>query len=375
MDKKAEEEKTSGLVSIDDVLQDNPFFPSNKEEDPKEELKVIEEEDLDILAQSGKNNIVVEDEGEELSSINSSEKQKQPVVPSDISNTLKESLKKLGIEDFSRAKEDGELENVEIKDIEVTSDLFEQLLEARINSIKEEAEKNKISIENTSELTQKLIEIEKAGGNISDVLDKKQRILDPMQSFDLGNLEGQVAAITMFMQLSQKYDAEDIEARIKLYQDQGVLQEKAQEFQQKTEDFFKDYVESTKKEAETAKIKAEEDRKIYRKDFVEKGLSIFELNDVTKKKVADFATKVKEDSKTDMYHALGKALADPTKASKIALFLLDEEEFVKQISKVKVREQQVRSSIILGTVKDSKSKKSDEFNLGTSTDGGLIPIE
>ena len=374
--KKTEDEtKNSGLVSIETIFNDDPFGFDQKEED-NDSSDNIEIKDKLIPAETE------EEEREEsetvedfFSSTNEDrEEQQKTEVPNPVSDSLKQSLKKLGIESYFKVNEAGEDEPVDLADTVVTPELFEELVLAHNKLVQEEASKNKISIDRVSDLTKQLIEIEDAGGDVTKVLREKQRVLDPMQAIDVSTKEGQVAAVVLFMQLTGK-DAEDIEARVKLYEERGDLATRAEEFQVETEKLFKAYVDKQKENALKETEKQKEFWKNYKKDFSEKGLASFQLNDAAKKKLTKFAAEYTEGSGFEIDKALKELRQDPVRAAKLALFVMDEEEFIKQVSVTKVREEQVKSAIRLGIVKDSKNKKGDEFNLDTKQSGVLIPIE
>lgn len=374
--KKTEDEtKNSGLVSIETIFNDDPFGFDQKEED-NDSSDNIEIKDKLIPAETE------EEEKEEsetvedfFSSTNEDrEEQQKTEVPNPVSDSLKQSLKKLGIESYFKVNEAGEDEPVDLADTVVTPELFEELVLAHNKLVQEEASKNKISIDKVSDLTKQLIEIENAGGDVTKVLREKQRVLDPMQAIDVSTKEGQVAAVVLFMQLTGK-DAEDIEARVKLYEERGDLATRAEEFQVETEKLFKAYVDKQKENALKETEKQKEFWKNYKKDFSEKGLASFQLNDAAKKKLTKFAAEYTEGSGFEIDKALKELRQDPVRAAKLALFVMDEEEFIKQVSVTKVREEQVKSAIRLGIVKDSKNKKGDEFNLDTKQSGVLIPIE
>ena len=69
----------------------------------------------------------------------------------------------------------------------------------------------------------------------------------------------------------------------------------------------------------------------FKKDLKE-NLSEFQLKDPLKNKIVELATKEDPDGRFSMDKMYTQWRTDPKKAARLALFLLDEEEFIKQVT-------------------------------------------
>ncbi|NBO23422.1 hypothetical protein EBU94_08825, partial [bacterium] len=170
--------------------------------------------------------------------------------------------------------------------------------------------------------------------------------MDPIESIDISTSEGQEKAIAFFLHQTGK-DQEDIEARIKLYREKGILAEKAEEFQGEIRKAFDKFVEQEKERAIEAKTKTEEALKEYRKNLTEKIGARFELNDSAKKKLVDFAAKPTNENKFLLDEKLREIRMNPEEAAELALFVLDKEEYIKQVTNKKVTDEKIKTAIRL----------------------------
>lgn len=356
-----------GVVPLENLLNDDPFFtPSNN---GSEELELNDPDDED---KDNDDPFFVDD------SINNDREKQQQKDDIKIQNPFQqvflEQLTDFGIETVLQQDKDGNDVEVPVKDLDLTPELYKEIVKTFFDEQKQELTKDKIPASEMSELLKNMHKIEKAGGSVSAILQKKAEEVEPISELDLSTEQGQAKAVEIFLKANGK-DQEDIEARIQLYREKGVLAEKAEEFQSQIQSAFDKYVENQVAAAEQAKKEREENLKTYKKDFSE-GLKEFELNDAAKKKLVDFTTKFDKDG-SELWKALRQKISDPKQAAKIALFIMDEEEFIKQVTNKTVVQEKLKTAVKIGTVNLKRKVTDGDDFLGTSSDrsGRLIPIE
>lgn len=237
---------------------------------------------------------------------------------------------------------DGEEKEFTLDDIEVDEETFADILKSKIEEIKESATRNKISAEGISEFTQKLIEVEKSGGDIRSLLEMKQTYSDPLEGLDLDNVEDQ-KEIILLRGAASGQNERDLKRLIKSYEEEGILEEIAQEAHTTLREAIDNAMDIELEKAKESRAKAEAAFKSYKKDLKDK-MSQFELKDSIKSKLVDMATKINDKGALDIDERYNEARLDPEKASRLALFLYDEEEFVKQVTKKEVQTKQLETA-------------------------------
>ena len=237
---------------------------------------------------------------------------------------------------------DGEEKEFTLDDIEVDEETFADILKSKIEEIKESATRNKISAEGISEFTQKLIEVEKSGGDIRSLLEMKQTYSDPLEGLDLDNVEDQ-KEIILLRGTASGQNERDLKRLIKSYEEEGILEEIAQEAHTTLREAIDNAMNIELDKAKENKARAEAAFKSYKKDLKDK-MSQFELKDNIKSKLVDMATKINDKGALDIDERYNEARLDPEKASRLALFLYDEEEFIKQVTNREVQSKQLETA-------------------------------
>lgn len=361
-------EQTEGLIAFEDLFKSNEQDPFLEPDDNGQQGVIITDpdarlnDDLFDPDDTNQNREKQQDNGEiDL------------ITP--VSKILSENLIDLGVETIIQVDEVGNEVEVDVKSGNITPEMYKEALKSYLENQKEKLLEDALPLKGTSDLLKKLAEIDKAGGNITAILEEKANVVDPLQSIDISNEQGQITAIELVLK-AQNMSPEDIEARILLYKTKGILADKAEEFQENVQKAFDDYLENQKKAAEDNKVKQKEAIKEYRKDFVE-GLGGFELNDTVKKKLVKFATETESDGFV-LDKRLREMRMDPKRAARLALFVLDEEEFIKQVTAKAITATRQKTAIKIGLAKDKRQATDNDDLFGSSSSkksGGLIPIE
>lgn len=248
---------------------------------------------------------------------------------------------------------DGEEKEFTLEDINVDKETFADILKSKIDEIKESANRNKISVEGTSDYLQKLIEVEKNGGDISGLLQMKQQLSDPLDGLDLDNPEDQREIIFLRGSASGQ-DQADLIRLIKAYEEDGILEEKAQQAYTTLRTAIDAKLNQAVMQADLDKRAKEEEFKVFKKS-VKENLNQFQLNDKVKSKLVDLATKVDENGQLELDIRYKEFSRDPEKAARIALMLFDEEEFIKQVTSKEVTAKQLDNARKLKIIPRSSS--------------------
>jgi len=248
---------------------------------------------------------------------------------------------------------DGEEVEVNIEDIDLDEETFKLITQAKIEELKEEAVKGKISSDGASDFALKLLEIDKNGGEIKDLLRIKTDFLDPLEGLDVDNVDDQREVIYL-RNMAAGLDEDSTLRLIKSYEQEGTLAQVAEDSFNKLREAIDKKLEDELRISQDNKKKAEDNFKKYAGDLKEE-LKKFELKDTAKKKIVDFATTIKENGKLAIDEVYNEWRMNPEKASMLALFMLDEEEFISQLTRKAVRETQMNAAKKLKIIPKSNS--------------------
>lgn len=266
---------------------------------------------------------------------------------------------------------DGVEEETSFDDLEVDLETFKDIALSKIAEIEEKANQNKISAEGISEFTKSLIEVEKNGGNIKQLLEYKDTYSDPLAALDMDTEQGQVDAIFLRLKASGRTDKE-IQYTIKGYKEDGILGDMAHTAKEELEGAVKAKIEAEKERASENAKAMEEQMKSYRKELKE-NLNRFELKDSIKSKLTDYATKKDANGQYELDKLYRENRLNPERAADLALFLADKEEYDKQVSKKEVTEVKLESARKLKVVKRADSSTPDIVQRHRDKD--IIPLD
>ena len=257
---------------------------------------------------------------------------------------------------------DGQEVEVPVEEVNLDEDQFAQIVQEKIRRDKEEATKDKISTEGVSDFVRDIIEIDKRGGKIADLIKLRESYLDPLNQIDTTTIEGQKAVLRLRL-LAANNDEESIDIFISGYEQKGILEQKALAAEAEIREAVKAQVENRKQAA----IKAIEDEKervrTFRKEMKAVVDKEFELNDAAKSRLIDFATKTDDKNHiAELDRKFFEAKQDPKRALLLSLLLSDEEEFFKQVTRKEVTETKLSTAIKLGTVKSDKTASDTDLN-------------
>lgn len=273
------------------------------------------------------------------------------------------SLSRLGIiaevdENSVFAGEDGEetrFSDLSIEDEESYLEYVKQLHEEKTKSLLE----NKADLNGVSDLTKKIIELDKAGGDVTSVLEAKAKAFDPIAQLDIDVPDNQKVIVAHY--LSTRYadmSNDDIKDLVKSYEDRGVLSEKAVEYKASIEKAVNDLAEKQRQALEEQKKAFAEKYKGYKKSVKESVSTKFQLKDDYVKKLVDYGTKLDDRNSPELLNKkYEEMLRNPEDAADLILFLYDKEEYLKQKTNKIVSEER-RNVFKKLTSRSSKSEAS-----------------
>lgn len=295
------------------------------------------------------------------------------------SEVYKKTLKSMfgdSISSLIQEDEEGNEVEIQLDEIDVDEELFNQILQSKMEEIKEEASKDKISVAGVSDFTRDLIEIDRNGGDIAELIKVKEAYSDPLDRLDLSTEQGQMQAIYLRM-LAGGQDEDTIRRLINSYKSEGVLEEIATKAEKELRDAMQQQVEHAKQVATENAERRKSLLKNYKKDIKE-NLSDFELNETIKNKIVTLATKEDDHGRFEIDRIYYAYREDPRKAARLALFLLDEQEYINQVTRSAVRETKLNTAKKLKIVTGSSKSTSGPVikdNVNRFGGDGLIPLE
>lgn len=339
----------------------------NAEAEKKEEEAValkLEDAPVVELKEKAENEEVIELE-------NKNEK-----IDADKSEFYKRSLKVMfgdSISHLVEENEEGEEVEVALENAVITEDYYNQIVQSKLAEIKEEASKDKISTKGVSSFAKDLVEIDRNNGDISELLKAKETYSDPLDNLDLGTEDGQVQACYLRM-MAGGQDEDTARRLISSYKADGILEEKA--LTAETE--LKEAVAQQVVRAKAAAQAKADDRKVLMKDYkkdIKTSLDRYQLNDNVKNKVVILATKTDDDGKFELDKTYYQHRENPKDAADLALFLLDKEEFIKQVTNTAVADTKLGTARKLKMVSSGASNPTLVDNNVKKSGSGTISLE
>ena len=226
--------------------------------------------------------------------------------------------------------EDGE---VDFEDMNIDKDTFVALMKHNQEELKSKLTSSTVSIDGISDFTQKLISIEKHGGNVQQALQAYQTVKQPLESIDVTDVRGQRAICYLRLQ-QQGITGDEAQDLIETYERKGVLEDKAVVFKEQLDTAFNDWI-AKQEEAAIEEDKAyKNSMKAYKSSLNEalKAVPEFNLSETHRKKLLDIATKEQQDGSFELDSLIDNHRRNPLDAAELVLFLTDKDTFIKNKS-------------------------------------------
>lgn len=344
----------------EDILPINGNEPAKKDEKPVEEGSQIKEEPVVDPTPDPK-----EDKKGEENVVDV----KQDPVETPVVNYRKvlDALSSRGIipdlKDVVFSGENGE--EITINDLDFSKeDSLCDILSTVLESQKEDIVKDKIDVTSVSDITKKLIQADKAGANIVDILKQYDTNVAPIEKLDIENKADQIKIVRHYVDLLglPKDEADEFFKGI-INKGEEYVEAKAIKYKAELDKRMDDIIQQRTKEAAEKKVKDAEDFRRYKKDLKSSIQAKYQLNDTMVSKALDFALKPSESNPgiTKAFNRVREMMMNPEEAPDLIMFLMNPGEFIKQKSNQAVVDEKKKIyKLISHTNKDKRVAPVDD---------------
>lgn len=344
----------------EDILPINGNEPAKKDEKPVEEGSQIKKEPVVDPTPDPK-----EDKKGEENVVDV----KQDLVETPVVNYRKvlDVLSSRGIipdlKDVVFSGENGE--EITINDLDFSKeDSLCDILSIVLESQKEDIVKDKIDVTSVSDITKKLIQADKAGANIVDILKQYDTNVAPIEKLDIENKADQIKIVRHYVDLLglPKDEADEFFKGI-INKGEEYVEAKAIKYKAELDKRMDDIIQQRTKEAAEKKAKDAEDFRRYKKDLKSSIQAKYQLNDTMVSKALDFALKPSESNPgiTKAFNRVREMMMNPEEAPDLIMFLMNPGEFIKQKSNQAVVDEKKKIyKLISHTNKDKRVAPVDD---------------
>lgn len=366
----------NGIVELDDIFSIGPvddvynreedILPINGNEPAKKDEKPVEE------GSQIKEELVVDptpDPKEDKKGEENVVDVKQDPVENPVVNYRKvlDALSSRGIipdlKDVVFSGENGE--EITINDLDFSKeDSLCDILSTVLESQKEDIVKDKIDVTSVSDITKKLIQADKAGANIVDILKQYDTNVAPIEKLDIENKADQIKIVRHYVDLLglPKDEADEFFKGI-INKGEEYVEAKAIKYKAELDKRMDDIIQQRTKEAAEKKAKDAEDFRRYKKDLKSSIQAKYQLNDTMVSKALDFALKPSESNPgiTKAFNRVREMMMNPEEAPDLIMFLMNPGEFIKQKSNQAVVDEKKKIyKLISHTNKDKRVAPVDD---------------
>lgn len=344
----------------EDILPINGNEPAKKDEKPVEEGSQIKEEPVVDPTPDPKE----DKKGEENVVDVNQDQVETPVVNY---RKVLDALSSRGIipdlKDVVFSGENGE--EITINDLDFSKeDSLCDILSTVLESQKEDIVKDKIDVTSVSDITKKLIQADKAGANIVDILKQYDTNVAPIEKLDIENKADQIKIVRHYVDLLglPKDEADEFFKGI-INKGEEYVEAKAIKYKAELDKRMDDIIQQRTKEAAEKKAKDAEDFRRYKKDLKSSIQAKYQLNDTMVSKALDFALKPSESNPgiTKAFNRVREMMMNPEEAPDLIMFLMNPEEFIKQKSNQAVVDEKKKIyKLISHTNKDKRVAPVDD---------------
>lgn len=344
----------------EDILPINGNEPAKKDEKPVEEGSQIKEESVVDPTPDPKE----DKKGEENVVDVNQDQVETPVVNY---RKVLDALSSRGIipdlKDVVFSGENGE--EITINDLDFSKeDSLCDILSTVLESQKEDIVKDKIDVTSVSDITKKLIQADKAGANIVDILKQYDTNVAPIEKLDIENKADQIKIVRHYVDLLglPKDEADEFFKGI-INKGEEYVEAKAIKYKAELDKRMDDIIQQRTKEAAEKKAKDAEYFRRYKKDLKSSIQAKYQLNDTMVSKALDFALKPSESNPgiTKAFNRVREMMMNPEEAPDLIMFLMNPGEFIKQKSNQAVVDEKKKIyKLISHTNKDKRVAPVDD---------------
>ena len=374
----------NGIVGLDNIFDLGPIDegysreediiplgdkqePSKEDEKSIKEGSKIEDDKPDPGAQDasgeGKNNLNTGEGSDDKAQKQDDKLQISTVNYKSILDTLSKRGAIPDLKDVVFGGDNGE--EITINDLDFSNEeSLCDVLTTIIESQKEDANKDKIDVGSISDITKKLIQADKAGANIVDILKQYDTNVAPIEKLDVENKADQMKIIRHYVDLLglPKDEADEFYKGI-INKGEEYVEAKAMKYKAELDKRMDDIIQQRTQQAAEKKAKDAENFKSYKKNLKASIQSKYQLNDNMVSKALDFALKSSEENPgvTKAFQRVREMMMNPEEAPDLIMFLMNPDEFAKQKSNKVVSEEKKRIyKLISHTSKDKRTAPVDD---------------
>ena len=340
-----------------------------KETEEKEDTRSLEEslekpeEEVEETPAAEEQKIEEETPAEETPAAEeeqSPEEEPSQQAPSEGTNEWADLAKKyIEIGTWQDAEVEIEGEEVKLSELEnLDKETFLEIVKAQDAKRNDELNEKFINKEDLDDISLKIIDISKNGGDIKDVLKAKETYIDNLNTYDLENEDHQELLVRQMYQMNNpNFSEKQIDNLVNTDKSDLELDTKAKEFADNLKASYNKMLDDEKQNAEQQKVQQEEERKQLRKGMRE-SLKEFGLDkESAVKPLIDSATKEGEDGlPIDKQYAELKK--DPKQLAEFALWLNNREDYKSKISEKQSFKDKKDTMVKLNLLKGKKDNKS-----------------
>lgn len=262
---------------------------------------------------------------------------------------------------FSDGK-DGEVNVVDM--LIPDSDTFGNILASVMDIQKQELMQNKIDVTSVSELTRKLIEAEKQGVNIVEILKQYDKTNAPLENLNMDEKKDQLKVIRAYINSLNlpKDESEEFYNSI-IERGDDYIEAKALRYKTELDKQMDTLIQERTRVVKEKREKDAEDLRKFKKELKASIQGKYQLNESMVTKVMDFLFKPSKTNPnfSEANEKIKSMLTDPESAPDLLMFLMNPEEFIKQKSnKALMKENKRIYTMISTTTKDRRNAPVDD---------------
>ena len=271
----------------------------------------------------------------------------------------------------------GEWADVEgLDELEVDEDVFDEIQKAQIDHKVREAKENTIKTDNLSPIMLKALEIDKNGGNISQVFETYKNIYEnpaaPIANLDLDSPADQ-EKILRYLHKSTGLEDFEVESIIDGHKKNLTLAPAAGKAKEKIDAVFTKYLDDQAQQAEAAKTQQKEAIKAYRNSISEEAKK-YQINDSYRKSIIEKLSKQDENGRYAADALYDEWRRDPEKAVRIAMFMTNEDEYIKTRAEKVIMAEKQDNFIKLKLSGANKSQGTVDYNSSKHKEKDVVSL-
>ena len=253
------------------------------------------------------------------------------------------------LKDVRFGTEDGQ--EVSFDDMDINDEeTFFNVISSIIENQKDDLMQNKIDVGSVSEFTKKLIQADKAGANVLDILKQYDNTAAPIEKLNIDDKSDQLKIIRHYINLLDlpKEEADEFYKGI-ISKGEEYIEAKAIKYKSELDKKMDSIIAERTRQAEEKRAKDAEDFKRYKKELKASIQDKYQLNDNMVLKAIEFVTKPSKNNPnvTEANERIREMLTNPQLAPDLIMFLMLLDCFLVAFSEI------VKSSAITTSLSSS----------------------